>query len=85
MKFEHNNIDLQMEYIEAEYNTDKAAAALLGITLDEYYDFVYDMSVNPVECTADELEQMYVQYCQEYEIPCLQIAIGDPVALIGAQ
>ena len=82
--FEHNNYDLQMEYIEADYELQKAAAELLGISLDEYLDFVEDMEINTVEYTADEIEQMYVEYCQEYDIPCMQIDIGVPMKLYGA-
>ena len=55
---------------ECDYELAKLNADLLGISIDEYYDFVADMD-GMVEdsMTAEELEQMYAEYCAEYDIP----------------
>lgn len=55
---------------ECDYAIAKLNADFLGITIDEYYDFLVDMG-GMVEDTIspEELEQMYVEYCTEYDIP----------------
>lgn len=59
---------------ECEYELAKINADYLGISLDEYFDFVADMeSEITYDITPEELEEMYSDYCREYEIPCLQI------------
>lgn len=70
---EYLDRDAEMAYIEADYKLQQIAADCLGITLDEYLDFVADMEVNTVEFDLDELEQMYAEYCRDYGIPCEQI------------
>lgn len=57
-----------------DFEMQKAGAALLGISLEEYQDFERDMAIETIEYSAEEIEQMYVEYCAEYDIPCLQIA-----------
>lgn len=65
--------DYQIATIEADYELQKTTAKLLGITLDEYLDFIADMEVNTIEYTLEEIEGMYAEYCQEYDIPCEQL------------
>ena len=59
-------------------------AEQLGITVDEYIDFTLDMQIETRDYTLEEIEQMYAEYCQEYDIPCMQIDIGIPMKLYGA-
>ena len=61
----HAAIDFEMQ---------KAGAALLGISLEEYQSFESDMAIETIECSAEEIEQMYAEYCAEYDIPCEQYA-----------
>lgn len=63
-----------LELAEIDYELAKLNADWLGISIDEYYDFVADMDGEITDdITPEELEEMYVDYCREYEIPCLQI------------
>lgn len=60
----------KLELAELDYELAKLNADFLGITLDEYFDFVKDMSgLVEDSMTAEELEQMYAEYCAEYDIP----------------
>lgn len=64
----------RLELAEIDYELAKLNADWLGISIDEYYDFVADMDGEVTDdITPEELEEMYVDYCREYEIPCLQI------------
>lgn len=64
----------RLELAEIDYELAKLNADWLGISIDEYYDFVADMDGEITDdITPEELEEMYVDYCREYEIPCLQI------------
>lgn len=64
----------RLELAEIDYELAKLNADWLGISIDEYYDFVADMDGEVTDDIApEELEEMYVDYCREYEIPCLQI------------
>lgn len=74
--------DEHLASVEADYKLQQVAAESLGITLEEYLDFVADMEVDTVDYTFNEIEQMYVEYCEMFEIPCLQI--DNPMALCGA-
>lgn len=67
---EYITYNAKLELAEHDYELAKLNANFLGITLDEYYDFVEDMD-GMVEdsMTAEELEQMYAEYCAEYDIP----------------
>lgn len=58
---------------ESDFAMQVAGAELLGITLEEYQDFEHDMMFNTIECTPEQIEQMYVEYCMEYDIPCEHI------------
>ena len=60
----------RLELAENDYELAKLNADYLGISLDEYYDFVEDMDgMVSDDLTAEELEQMYAEYCAEYDIP----------------
>lgn len=77
----------QEDYIalaEATYRGWQICAEHLGISVEEYIDFVLDMDFETFDYTLAEIEQMYVEYCQEFEIPCMQIDIGVPMKLYGA-
>ena len=58
---------------ESDFQMQVAGAELLGTTLEEYQDFERDMMFNTIEYTAEEIEQMYAEYCAEYDIPYEQI------------
>lgn len=79
MKIYYNDeiqaIENNIRIIEAEsdFEMQKAGAKFLGISLEEFQDFERDMMFNTTECTPEEIEQMYVEYCMEYDIPCQQI------------
>lgn len=68
-------IENEIHLIDAdcEYQIVKAMAEFLSISIDECWDFIKDMQVETDIATPDEIEQMYVDYCAEYDIPCLQI------------
>lgn len=67
---EYITYNARLELAENDYELAKLNADYLGISIDEYYDFVADMD-GMVEdsMTAEELEQMYAEYCAEYDIP----------------
>lgn len=71
---EYITYNARLELAESEYELAKLNANFLGISIDEYFDFVADMDGEVTDdITPEELEEMYVDYCREYEIPCLQI------------
>jgi hypothetical protein len=71
---EYITYNTRLELAEIDYELAKLNADWLGISIDEYYDFVADMDGEITDdITPEELEEMYVDYCREYEIPCLQI------------
>lgn len=84
MQLENRLYDLNMETAELTFELYQQCAKYLGITVDEYIDFVQDMEINTQDYTLDEIEGMYAEYCQEYDIPCMQIDIGVPMKLYGA-
>ena len=65
--------ELQFSADIADYELQCKAAELLGISIDEYLDFVRDMEIDTIEYSLEEIEQMYIEYCQEYDIPCEQL------------
>ena len=65
---EYNAIDA-----ECEYQIVKAMAEFLSISIEECWDFIKDMEVDTITTTPEEIEQMYIEYCAEYDISCLQI------------
>jgi hypothetical protein len=67
---EYITYEANIAIAECDYELAKLNADYLGISIDEYYDFVADMD-GMVEdtLTAEELEQMYAEYCAEYDIP----------------
>ena len=84
IQLENRLYNNNMEIAESEYNIWVICAEQLGITVDEYVDFMLDMQFETRDYTLDEIEQMYVEYCQEYDIPCMQIDISNPIKLYGA-
>jgi hypothetical protein len=69
---------------ENTYKAWEICAEQLGISVEEYIDFMHDMDFETFDYTLAEIEQMYVEYCREFEIPCMQIDIGVPMKLYGA-
>lgn len=76
------NYDLRMNAIEKDYELQCTTAKLLGISIEEYLDFVRDMEVDTIEYTLEEIEEMYIDYCQEYDIPCEQLEHYEAYACI---
>lgn len=71
---EYITYEARLAIAECDYELAKLNANYLGISIDEYYDFIADMDgMVEDDITPEELEEMYVDYCREYEIPCLQI------------
>lgn len=71
---EYITYNARLAIAECDYELAKLNANYLGISIDEYYDFIADMDGEVTDdITPEELEEMYVDYCREYEIPCLQI------------
>ena len=81
---ENRLYDLTIKQSELEFNLWRLAAQHLGISLEEYIDFMHDMEIQTEEFNLDELDMMYAEYCQEFDIPCMQIDIGIPMKLYGA-
>lgn len=81
---ENKLFDGKMLIAEMTYHIYEICAKRLGITVEEYIDFTLDMQIETAEYTLEEIEGMYAEYCQEYEIPCMQIDIGVPMKLYGA-
>ena len=84
IQLENRLYDNNMEKAEAEYSIWVICAEQLGITVDEYVDFMLDMELETNDYTLDEIEQMYIKYCQEPDILCMQINISNPIKLYGA-
>ena len=84
IELENRLYDNTMEIAELQFELWKIAAEQLGITVDEYCDFIQDMDIETTDYTLDEIEGMYAEYCREYDIPCMQIDIGIPMKLYGA-
>ena len=67
-------LELQQEEGEKLYNFWGVCANLLSIDIDEFIDFMCAWEIEPLEMTLDELENAYIEYCAEYDIPCNQFA-----------
>lgn len=67
------DFDVLMQATETDYELQCTTAKLLGISIDEYLDFVRDMAIDTIDYTLEEIEQMYIDYCQEYDISCEQL------------
>lgn len=67
------DFDIQMNATQTDYELQCKTAKLLSISIEEYLDFVQDMEIDTVEYTLEEIESMYFDYCQEYDIPCKQL------------
>ena len=60
-----NNFDVLMNATEADYELQCKTAKLLGVSIEEYLDFVRDMAVDTVEYTLEEIEIMYDDYISQ--------------------
>lgn len=76
------NYDLHMNAVEKDYELQCTTAKLLGISIEEYFDFMRDMEIDTVEYTLEEIEEMYIDYCEEYDIPCEQLEHYEAYARI---
>lgn len=76
------NYELQLAVAQTDYELQCTTAELLGISIEEYLDFVRDMEIDTIVYTLEEIESMYIDYCQEYEIPCAQLEHYDEYACI---
>ena len=65
--------NLRLIFAQCDFDMQVEGAKLLGISLEEYQEFEHDMMFNTIECTPEEIEQMYFDYCAEYDIPYEQI------------
>ena len=82
-QIEMHNHERDLLIAQITYEMWNAVADYLGITLEEYIAFMQDMEMQEEECySLEDIEQMYVEYCQEYDIPHLQI--DNPMHLYGA-
>ena len=82
-QIEMKNHERDLFIAQTTYEMWNAAAHYLGITLEEYIAFMQDMEMQEEECySLEDIEQMYAEYCQEYDRPCLQI--DNPMHLYGA-
>ena len=61
--------NLRLVFAQCDFDMQVEGAKLLGISLEEYQEFEHDMMFNTIECTPEEIEQMYFDYCAEYNIP----------------
>lgn len=84
INYENKTHDLRLEIAELTWQIYRTAAKHLGITLDEYIDFTMNMQFETKDYSLDEIEGMYAEYCREYDIPCMQIDISNPMKLLGA-
>lgn len=76
------DFDVLMNATATDYELQRTTASLLGISLEEYLDFVRDMAIDTIDYTLEEIESMYIDYCQEYDIPCEQLEHYEAYACI---
>lgn len=72
----YTEINFDYALAEAESSTKlwEVCADLLSISIEEFCDFMVNWDFDPITCeSVEELESTYVEYCAEYDIPCLQI------------
>jgi len=72
--YEAMRLELQQEEGEALYRFWGVCAELLSIDIDEFIDFMCNWEIEPLQMSLEELETAYVEYCTEFDIPCLQFA-----------
>lgn len=63
-----NNVSLQELRLAADiadYELQCKTAELLGVSIEEYLDFVQDMGVDTIEYSLEEIEQMYDDYISQ--------------------
>lgn len=66
----------------ADYELQVTTAKLLGVSIEEYLDFISDMEIDTIEYSLEEIEAMFMDYCREYEIPCNQLESYEAYACI---
>ena len=63
-----NNVslhELRLSANIADYELQCKTAELLGISIEEYLDFVRDMEVDTIEYSLEEIELMYDDYISQ--------------------
>lgn len=63
-----NNVSLQELRLAVDitdYELQCKTAELLGVSIEEYLDFVRDMEVDTIEYSLEEIEQMYDDYISQ--------------------
>lgn len=76
------DFDIRINATVTDYELQQQTAELLGISIDEYLDFIRDMEIDTIEYSLEEIEQMYLDYCQECEIPYEQLEYYEAYACI---
>ena len=77
---EAEGAELRLASDIADYNLQVVTAKCLGISIEDYLNFIRDMEIDTIKHTLDEIRQLYEDYCQEYEIPlgqCIDYACVD--------
>lgn len=59
------DFDVLMQATETDYELQCKTAELLGVSIDEYMDFVRDMEVDTIEYSLEEIELMYDDYISQ--------------------
>lgn len=75
-KLLHTSLNYDYALAEAESTTKfwETCADLLSISIEEFCDFMVNWDFDPITCeSVEELESAYIEYCAEYDIPCLQV------------
>lgn len=59
------DFDVLMQATETDYELQCTTAKLLGISIDEYLDFVRDMEIDTIEYSLEEIEMIYDDYISQ--------------------
>lgn len=57
--------ELQLSADIADYELQCKTAELLGVSIEEYMDFVRDMEIDTIEYSLEEIELMYDDYISQ--------------------
>lgn len=64
---EAEGAELRLASDIADYNLQVVTAKCLGISIEEYFNFIRDMEINTIKYSLEEIEIMYNDYkMQEY-------------------
>lgn len=66
---EAEGAELRLASNIADYNLQVVTAKCLGVSIENYLNFIRDMEIDTIKHTLDEIRQLYKDYCQEYDIP----------------